>query len=653
MPQVTPTWLPTVLPRRVSHRQWQKPLTVGQGGRGTCWAFGGAAALEGAYARVGVDVKLSEHYIFHLVKAHENQAQGNINDSLMGFGGGAGVVRLMRHFGVPAAPLAPYIDSGPLKMLADSIPQTGKALTEAGGGSKEQADWMEYDLRNIPASARWSASYRVATYGTVPATVDALRGAIAAGHDVTVDVWDRINNGGHVLLLIGYDDDSKVFEIKNPQDTPGFGTMLYTGDSQFDLQVGTAFFVASVAPVAPQWAAMWIGRWEMDHDGWLGRLTIRRFTNIQVEATDLPGPSGPIPIGTWYGADGRFETVTGGFTDGGRGLVVTIAGQKFELWVHGRDPWRASGRCWWDGQTFGVVLSRGPTLGAGSGFDRDEMIGLWDIVHDGWRGELRIGAEPFYVQADDGIVRGVTIAPSTVPHHVNASIGFSSPPQPFAILAHTREDGVLGGTTTWANQTWPVEGRMSSNLYTVAENGALRWYRHRGRARRTAEWDGPEIVGSGWAGFSNVFGGNDGVIYAVRPDGQLLWYFHDGRNTGTSNWQGPTEVGTGRRAFRKILVGDGGTIYAVTAKGRLLWYRHFGATRWIGALARSDRSWQQLGSVYRSRGWTGRLLRTGSAQMGRSTGTAARRCRPGVPNLARPGTRRRRMAAISGHLGSR
>src|SRR5262249_53828249 len=40
---------------------------IGQGGRGTCWAFAGVAALEAAYKRkYGVTLDLSEQYTFHM-----------------------------------------------------------------------------------------------------------------------------------------------------------------------------------------------------------------------------------------------------------------------------------------------------------------------------------------------------------------------------------------------------------------------------------------------------------------------------------------------------------------------------------------------------------------------------------------------------------
>ena len=60
------------LPKRVDHRAWQSDFRVSQGGRGTCSAFAGCAALEAAYARQGTRVKLSEHNLFHISKSHEN-----------------------------------------------------------------------------------------------------------------------------------------------------------------------------------------------------------------------------------------------------------------------------------------------------------------------------------------------------------------------------------------------------------------------------------------------------------------------------------------------------------------------------------------------------------------------------------------------------
>ena len=577
------------LPRRVSHRQFQRPLEVSQGSRGSCWAFAGIAALEAAYARVNVNVDLSEQYLFHLSKAHEDHRNGGGVNSLIGFQGSSDIIHHLHYWAVPLSAHVPYIDQPALQALANSIPGTGGALAGAASGSREQNDWFEFDLRNIPLMGRWFAQYRVRDYGKITNfSNDDIRTVLAAGHDVVVDVFDKINNGGHVLLIHGYDDDAQTFDIKNSQSiAASFSTMKYSGDRQFDIQYQSMFFVAGVQPVETQWAAMWVGRWETDHDGWRGTLVIRRFLEIRSNEV-LPAPNSRISLGTWYAEDGRQLDVVGHFVDGGRGLMCSIGGQPFELYLHTRDPYRAGGRTVWNNTPFGVVMSRGTAVGAGSGFDRSETIGLWDTVHDGWRGQLRIGADPSYVQAADAVLRRTWIDPGATPHRVDTHVDFGGDnrDQYFELLAHTREDGLFGGVTSWGGKDWPVEGRMSQNLYTITQDGSLRWYRHTGRSRLAFEWDDAKVVGSGWQSFRSVFGGGDGVVYAIQPDGVLQWYYHDGRNQGTFNWQGPKQVGTGWQVYRQVLAGDGGVIYGITSDGKLVWWRHLGRRdgtfRWQG-----------------------------------------------------------------------
>ncbi|MBB4200874.1 hypothetical protein CCR94_00275 [Rhodoblastus sphagnicola] len=564
-------------PTSVSHRNSQTDFTVSQGARGTCWAFAGCAALEAAYARKNIHVKLSEHYLFHISKAHENHVAGPGIHSLVGFQGSSDIVHHLKYWRVPIQGYAPYIDQPALQALADSIPGTGGALKNAGAGTREQDDWFEYDLRSIPLNALWFAQYGVADFGTLNSTVNDIKTTLAAGYDVVVDVFDKINNGGHVLLIFGYDDGAQEFQIKNSQSLPGFGTMKYVNDGQFQLQGGSAYFIKSVADVQTQWAAMWVGRWETDHDGWRGKLVIRRFLDIRAN-TGVPPTNAPISLGSWYGEDGRVLPVDGGFVDGGRGLHCTIGGQPFQFYLHSSDPYRAAGRVLWNNTWFGVVMSRGTAVGAGSNFDRTETIGLWDTVHDGWRGQARIGVDPSYTQAADGAVKRAWIDPGNIVQQVDYHVDFggSNRDQHFQLLHHTHEDGLMGGVTQWGGRDWPVEARMSPNLYSIADDGKLRWYHHTGRYRRVFEWDDSKEVGTGWNAFKSVFGGRDGVIYAIQPDGRLMWYYHDGRNQGTFQWQGPSQVGTGWQNFRRVFAGDGGVIYAVEESGALHWYRHQG-----------------------------------------------------------------------------
>ena len=576
------------LPRRVSHRQFQTNLDVSQGSRGTCWAFAGVAALEAAYARINVRVDLSEQYLFHISKAHENHRNGGGINSLIGFQGSSDIVHHLKYWAVPLSAHVPYVDQPQLQQLANAIPGTGGGLANAAGGTREQADWFEFDLRNIPLMGRWFAQYRVKDFGKKTNFNNGdIRNTLAAGYDVVVDVFDKINNGGHVLLIHGYDDDAQAFDIKNSQGLPGFATMKYVNDRQFNIQYNSMFYITAVQQVETQWAAMWVGRWETDHDGWRGSLIIRRFLEIRNDEV-LPGPNSRISLGTWYAEDGRMLDVVGHFVDGGRGLHCNIGDQPFELYLHTRDPYRAGGRTWWNNIPFGVVMSRGTAVGAGSGFSRNETIGLWDSIHDGWRGQLRIGAEPSYVQAADAVTRRTWIDAGSVPHRVDAHIDFGGDnrDQRFQLLAHTREDGLLGGVTSWGGKDWPVEGRMSQNLYTITQDGLLRWRRHTGRSHLAFQWDEAKVVGSGWQSFRSVFGGGDGVIYAIQPDGVLLWYYHDGRNQGTFDWQGKKQVGTGWQTFRQVFTGDGGVIYGLRSDGVLMWYRHLGrrdgSFRWQG-----------------------------------------------------------------------
>jgi hypothetical protein len=94
-------------------------------------------------------------------------------------------------------------------------------------------------------------------------------------------------------------------------------------------------------------------------------------------------------------------------------------------------------------------------MGAGSGFDRSESIGLWDMTHDGWRGTLRIGIEPSYVSAGDAVAHNTWIDPSTIPQELDIHIDFGgdNPHQPFHILLHTQEVAVYGGVTSWGDWT--------------------------------------------------------------------------------------------------------------------------------------------------------------------------------------------------------
>jgi len=582
----------TPITGHVDRRRWQSDFSTSQGARASSWAFAGIAALEAAYARTDVRVKLSEQYLFHLSTAWSSQRRGGGVHSLVGVPGTADVVHHLAYFSVPESRYVPYVDQVPLEELAASIPQTGGELTaNPGSGTIEQADWFEFDLRHIPLAGCWSASYRVAAYGSVETSVDNIKRVLERGYEVVVDVEDLVNAGGHVVLIYGYNDATQTFLIKSSQSLPGFGTMRYTDDPTFRLREGESYYIRSVRPVAPQLAAAWVGRWAIDHDGWRGRLVVRTFIDVTGDGC-LPTPETPIGLGTWYSDDGHRLPVVGWFVDGGRGLVCFIGDQKFELFLHGSDPYFASGRCWWNGTPLGVVLSRGVVTGSGTGIsDRGAASGTWETNHDGWRGSLRIGPDSWYRQADDGILRTAWIDPETDSHRVEAHVQFGSdnPDQRFDLLVHTRERAVLAGTTEWDRQLWPVSGRLAACLYLIRTDGSLVWHQHTGRDALNFVWEEPRKVGTGWNTFARVIGGRDGVIYTLGHDGSLQWFLHRGRSQGNFDWTGPHPVGTGWSDYIDIVAGDGGVLYGLKSDGTLHWHRHHGhrdgSNDWEGPVA--------------------------------------------------------------------
>ena len=87
------------------------------------------AALEAVYARIGIRAELSEQYLFHISKAHENHVGGPGIHSLVGFQGSADIVHHLTLLAVPSPEHVRYLDQPQLQSLANAIPGTGMALS--------------------------------------------------------------------------------------------------------------------------------------------------------------------------------------------------------------------------------------------------------------------------------------------------------------------------------------------------------------------------------------------------------------------------------------------------------------------------------------------------------------------------------------------
>ena len=179
-------------PPTVSLAAWQTPIK-NQDGRGTCWAFAAVGALEAAYKRAyGIELDLSEQYVFHIEKAGElysdyptSTAPHENNSSFWGFQGNSGILKQMERFGVPTEADAPYLGQAAMEELRIATPASG-AL--AYTSTQEELDAFEFSAGHIPGIARERANYRVVRAEEVGAhDTTELERVIAGGHEIVAD----------------------------------------------------------------------------------------------------------------------------------------------------------------------------------------------------------------------------------------------------------------------------------------------------------------------------------------------------------------------------------------------------------------------------------------------------------------------------------
>lgn len=462
-----------------------------QGGRGSCYAFAAVAAIEAAYQRAyGLSLDLSEQYAFHINKAGElygdyatSTTPHENNSSLWGFQGASDIIGKLQRSWLPTEADAPYTTQEALVAVAGDLDWSA---------SQEQLDSVEFSEVNIPVAARWDCRYGVADWASLPDHSPAgIEQVLAADHEVIVDVdlrWrfdvakgaydydPTSTGGGHCFLIVGYDRTAQTFEVKNSWG--GSSLIHVTYDFVAHCVSGGTYVRSVLDPGTPaQPAAKWLGSWNMDHDGWRGRLVIRRHTDYR----NLD-PDAPTKLGSYYPASGGRRDVNGYFVDGGQGMVFfiadtdarvvpgTLTGQRFDVWDFSWDPGRAAGTTSWAGSPYGVVLRRDAIPGsAGGGFDVSWWLGSWAMNHDGWSGTLTWEQRtplPFlgdlltgtYTQPGRAPIPVSGLLTPGIPHQCQVSIAFdASNDQPFTLLHHTWERDVIAGTTQWGGRTFGVQ----------------------------------------------------------------------------------------------------------------------------------------------------------------------------------------------------
>ena len=511
--------------------------------RATCWAFAGVAALEAAYKRkYNLTLDLSEQYVFHMMKAGElyfDYATNTMNNhennsSFWGFHGSSGIVEHMTRFAVPDELFAPYKNQSKLDAIRRGIPEAGSLDWNS---TQEQLDAFEFSEQHIPIAARWNAKYRIKSWGALGnnPTPEAIEQVIRAGYEVVADV------PGHCILIVGYDRKKRTFIVKNSWGENNLITISYDDNSGWKI-LGAHYITDVIDPnTPPQIKAKWLGRWNMDHDGWRGTLVIRRFTNFR-----NADKNAATKLGNYY-RDGQRYDVNGYFLNDGQAIVFhiadhsgriipgTLSGQRFDTYSFSWDAFNAAGKTTWQNIPFGTILSRKAIPGVySSSFSRDEWIGNWDMNHDGWRGTLSIkGFIPLPAPvfnlvtinasytASDGKVCTVTgVLSNNSLHVLSLYIKFSSDNnQRFDLTYHTWEDKVFSGVTYWGNTTFGVQGFTQGSVkndapweslggYLTSDPSAVSWGNGRidifGRGADNALWH--KYFENGWSDWESLGG---------------------------------------------------------------------------------------------------------------------------------------------------
>lgn len=126
----------------------------------------------------------------------------------------------------------------------------------------------------------------------------------------------------------------------------------------------------------------------------------------------------------------------------------------------------------------------------------------------------------------------------------------------------------------------PAPANAPAFLYTLGNDGRLRWFLHDGTKPSPSNWTGPRVVDSGWQNNRLVFAGGDGVLYAVSNGGALMRYQHTGIANGSAKnaggWSTPQTLASGWGSVVQAFSAGHGVLYAVTDDGTLSWYRHTG-----------------------------------------------------------------------------
>ena len=205
------------------------------------------------------------------------------NSSLTGFQGSGDIVQKLSENAAPTEGAAPYIpNQGSLTAI---LPVLG-FMNQQALQSQTDFDAIEFCEQHIPLLARVNARYRAtdwASLGSNP-SVEALENTLLANHEVVCDVTHKTPvQGGHVLLLTGFDRNRKVFFAKNHWGENRFIEIKYENDPDWDINTG--YYIKDVVdPTFVQNEACWLGNWWVGIGNSTFRMLLRRSEDFAGQA---------------------------------------------------------------------------------------------------------------------------------------------------------------------------------------------------------------------------------------------------------------------------------------------------------------------------------------------------------------------------------
>jgi len=382
--------------------------------RDTCGAFATVAALEAAYFRLdGRRVRLSQHYNHHIVKSSwlTDSVQFKYENQSSYFGGNDVLTSLkfIKDYPLPESRFSPYQSQAQLTALASNLGIADlrwRADPRLNPVTQSQIDSFEYSTSNISHQARAAAIYgatQTTSHGGAQArNAQTIENYLRQGKEVIVGMslfWrdhptqikTKIPNnqtlGGHMMLIVGFDKTNSRdphFLIKNSWGE-GIIRVSYPTVLQNTTHIGVIDDVWN-----PDWGsrAHWVGQWDMQHDNWHGRLTIRRTHETNLNHN----PRFPRLGHYRENHSGAVRCVWGNTTNGyarmiyfidfesnveirrmnmtfNNQAITTLAqtvcpqsppsrAQRFEVDLPTRSSLQGTGTTWWNGRPFPVSIRK-------------------------------------------------------------------------------------------------------------------------------------------------------------------------------------------------------------------------------------------------------------------------------------------------------